>query len=284
IEDAADVESIADGIPVLASIPTVLAGRQRLGFLRLGRQSRVGGRREIPGTAGVLVTEMDSRSPVSESYRMLRTNILFSQVDEPLRTIVVTSPGPGEGKSTVVANLGTVMAQAGNRTIIVDSDLRRPTVSAVLGGSKGVGLSDVLSGKKALKEVVTPTMVERLFLLGTGTLPPNPSEMLGSRRMRELVTELAQEFEFVLFDSPPVLPISDAAALGARVDGTLLVVRCDVTAASGLSRALVVMKAVHAKVIGVVLNDLDVRRGLSDRYYDYYRSHSRAGEAGESEV
>jgi capsular exopolysaccharide synthesis family protein len=213
---------------------------------------------------------------------MLRTNILFSQVDAPLRTIVVTSPGPSEGKSTVVANLATVMAQAGNRTVVVDSDLRRPTVSALLGGGKGVGLSEVLSGKKSLKDVVSETRIERLFLLGTGTLPPNPSEMLGSRRMRQLIAELSEEFEFVIFDSPPVLPISDAAALGARVDGTLLVVRCDVTAATGLSQALAVMKAVHARVIGVVVNDLDIRQGMGDRYYDYYRSYSHGREADES--
>jgi capsular exopolysaccharide synthesis family protein len=286
IEDASDVELLGDGVPLLASIPSMIDGRRGRGLFRatIGpvAVTTVSGTRE---GNGVLVAEVDPRSPGAESYRSLRTNILFSEVDEPLRTIVVTSPGPSEGKSTVVANLAVVMAQAGNKTVVVDSDLRRPTVSALLGASGGVGLTDVLSGKMELEQVITPTRVEGLYVIGTGTLPPNPSEMLGSRRMREVIVELSKGFEFALFDSPPVLPISDAAALGAIVDGALLVVRCDVTAGAGLSRALSVMKAVHSKVIGIVLNDLDIRNRFGGRSYDYYYrpySHShRADQKGD---
>ena len=281
IEDASDVELLSDGIPLLASIPSMTNGRRRRGLFR----TRIGGVPVTTVSGGqegnrVLVAEADPHSPASESYRSLRTNILFSQVDEPLRTIVVTSPGPSEGKSTLVANLAVVMAQAGSKTVVVDSDLRRPTVSALLGAGRGAGLTDVLSGRMELEEVITPTRVDGLFLVGTGALPPNPSEMLGSRRMRQVIADLSKGFEFVLFDSPPVLPISDAAALGARVDGTLLVVRCDVTAGAGLSRALSVMKGVHAKVIGIVLNDLDVHHRFGYRSYDdYYRSYSQSDEA-----
>jgi capsular exopolysaccharide synthesis family protein len=278
IEDASDVELLGDGIPLLASIPRMIDGRKGLRAFR-AKIGRVGVTKVSSGEEGnrVLVAEMDPRSPTSESYRSLRTNILFSQVDEPLRTIVVTSPGPSEGKSTVVANLAVVMAQAGNKTVVVDSDLRRPTVSALLGASGAVGLTDVLSGKIGLEEVITPTRVDGLYVIGSGTLPPNPSEMLGSRKMRQVIAELPKGFEFVLFDSPPVLPVSDAAALGARVDGVLLVVRCDVTAGAGLSRALSAMKAVHAKVIGIVLNDLDIRNRFGGRSYDYYyRSYSHS--------
>ncbi|MCX5800980.1 MAG: polysaccharide biosynthesis tyrosine autokinase [Candidatus Eisenbacteria bacterium] len=281
IEDASDIELLGDGIPLLASIPSMIDGHRRQGLFR-ARIGRVGVTKVCSGgeDSRVLLAEMDPRSPASESYRSLRTNILFSQVDEPLHTIVVTSPGPSEGKSTVVANLAVVMAQAGNKTVVVDSDLRRPTVGALLGGGTGGGLSDVLSGKMALEDVITRTRVDGLYVVGTGTLPPNPSEMLGSRKMKQVIGELAKDFEFVLFDSPPVLPISDAAALGARVDGVLLVVRCDVTAGTGLSRALSVMNGVHAKVIGIVLNDLDTHHRIGGKYYDYdYRSYSQSDEA-----
>ncbi len=279
IADASDIESISGGIPLLASIPRVQNGR-----VGLGRRKRA------PATAGIgepggrlLVAEADPRSPVSESYRTLRTNILFSRVDEPVRTIVVTSPGPSEGKSTIVANLGVAMAQSGSRTVVVDSDLRRPTVSAMLGGGRGVGLTDVLSGKLPLEQALTPTKIEGLFLLGTGPLPPNPSEMLGSRKMRQVIEELSQRFEFVLFDSPPILPISDAAALGASVDGAILVVRSGATMTGGLSKALSLMKAVHTRIIGIVLNDLNIGKRLGDRYYHYYyTSHSEDEKSGKS--
>lgn len=270
ITDASDIERISDGVPLLASIPRFQNGRASFGR-----------RKQIPVTAGagdadggrrVLVVETDPLSPVSESYRTLRTNILFSRVDDPVRTIVVTSPGPSEGKSTIVANLAVAMAQAGNKTVVVDSDLRRPTVSAMLGGHRGVGLTDVLSGKLALEQALTPTKVEELFLLGTGPLPPNPSEMLGSRKMRQVIEELSKRFEFVLFDSPPIVPISDAAALGASADGVILVVRSGATMTGGLYKALSLMKAVHTRIIGVVLNDLNVSQRLGDRYYHYYYS------------
>ena len=281
IEDASDVELLADGIPLLASIPGMIDGRKGLKVFRT-RIGRVGVTKVSRGEEDtrVLAAETDPRSPASESYRILRTNILFSQVDESLRTIVVTSPGPSEGKSTIVANLAVVMAQAGNKTLVVDSDLRRPTVSALLGASGAVGLTDVLSGKMGLEEVITPTRVDGLYVIGSGYLPPNPSEMLGSRKMKQVIAELSRGFEFVLFDSPPVLSVSDATELGARVDGVLLVVRCDVTAGGGLSRALSTMKAVHAKVVGIVLNDLDIRKRFGGRSYDYYyRSYSHSQKA-----
>jgi tyrosine-protein kinase Etk/Wzc len=276
IADASDIEGVSAGVPLLASIPRIQNGRAR--FPGIPKRKRIPspiGIDEV-GVTRLLAAEADPRSPVSESYRTLRTNIFYSRVDEPVRTIVVTSPGPAEGKSTIVANLGVAMAQAGNRTVVVDSDLRRPTVSALLGGGRGVGLTDVLSGKLPLEQALTPTKVEGLFLLGSGPLPPNPSEMLGSRKMRQVIEELSERFEFVLFDSPPILPISDAAALGASVDGAILVVRSDVTATGGLSRALSLLKAVHTRIIGVVLNDLNIGQRLGDRYYHYYYSpHSK---------
>lgn len=131
-----------------------------------------------------------------------------------------------------------------------------------------------------LEEVIRPTGIDGLYFVGTGALPPNPSEMLGSRKMRQVIAELSKSFEFVLFDSPPVLPVSDAAALGARADGVLLVVRSDVTAGAGVSHALDTMNQVHAKVIGIVLNDLNIHHRVGGRYYDYYyKSDSHSDEA-----
>ncbi len=243
-----DIAAIAD-IPVLASI------------------AQVRDEGDLP-----LIAHTQPRSPVSEAFRALRTGIQFAGVDAPLRTLVVTSPGLGEGKSFVTANLGIVFAQMGHRVIIVDTDLRKPTQHKFFGLPGNVGLTNVLPGNAdvSLQDVLQKTRVPNLWLLTCGPTPPNPSELLGSQRMGELVTALTQVADVVLFDTPPALAVTDASLLARRTDGTLVVVRVGNTRQPALYQTLTEFQRVEVNVIGAVLNMLPPRSGL---YYWYYYGH-----------
>jgi len=217
-----------------------------------------------------LVTATQPLSHVSEAFRVLRTNIRFSSVDRPLRTILVTSPGPLEGKSTTVANLAVAMAQAGFKVVAVDGDLRRPRLHKLFDLHPREGLTGSLLGGNT-EGRLQPAQVEGLTVLPAGKLPPNPAEMLGSQRMQELLDELAQQVDVVLIDSPPVLPVTDAAVLAQRVDGVLLVVRAGETRREMARQAVESLRQVGANPIGVVLNNVGGRRGGYYYYYhDYY--------------
>ena len=225
----------------------------------------------IPGEqmADRLITVKHPKSPISEAYRSLRTNLQFSSLDRPLRTLIVTSPSPTEGKSTTLANLGVVMAQAGRRVILVDSDLRRPVLHRIFGLENERGLTDVLlDDELSLDGHLKPTGVESLWLLNTGPLPPNPSELLGSARMSALVKRLKEEADVVLFDSPPVLAVTDASVLGAWADGVLLVTDAGQTRRSLAKEAAERLRQVGANLVGATLNRL--RPGRGGYYYHYY--------------
>jgi non-specific protein-tyrosine kinase len=213
-----------------------------------------------------LVTLSQPLSPVSEAFRVLRTNIRFSSVDRPIHTLVVTSAGPTEGKSTTAANLATVMAQAGLKVIVVDADLRRPRLHQVFGIHPQGGLTgSLLEGN--MDGRLQPTKVEGLAMLPAGNRPPNPSELLGSRRLQELMKLLTQHVDMVVIDSPPVLPVTDAAVLAQGVDGVLLVVDAGETRRQIALQAVESLRQVGANVIGVVLNRVSTRKGS---YYHYY--------------
>ena len=170
-----------------------------------------------------LVAWLRTKAPESEAYRTLRTNIQFSSVDRPIRSLLVTSSSPGEGKSTTTANLAVVLAQTGQRVIVVDTDLRRPVLHKVFGVPNNVGLTNaLLAGENvSLDGYLQPTEIETLSVLTSGPIPPNPSEMLGSHRMEHLVSVLSQAADIVLFDSPPVLAVTDAVVMARHVDGVL---------------------------------------------------------------
>ena len=182
-----------------------------------------------------LVTLQDPRSPIAEAYRGLRTNLTFSSLDRPLRTMLITSAGPEEGKSTVLANLAVTEAQAGRRVIIVDADLRRPRQHELFGISNATGLTTALADEKGLQNlslqatVLQATEVPGLRVLTSGPLPPNPTELLASQRMAALLTALSALSDLVLFDAPPVVVVTDAAILASQVDGVLLVVNANGT-------------------------------------------------------
>lgn len=214
-----------------------------------------------------LITIANPRSPVSEAYRTLRTNLEFSSLDKPLKTMVVTSAGPEEGKSTTLANLAVTMAQADRRVILVDCDLRRPAQHEIFGVRNGVGLTTMVVDDEAMKAPpFQDTGIPHLRLLPSGPLPPNPSELLGSRRMGEIITFLSQEADIVLFDAPPIIAVTDAAVLASRVDGVLLVINAGTTKREHAQRAKTLLEKVNARLVGAVLNNVPFDTSLH-RYY-----------------
>ncbi|ACV64777.1 capsular exopolysaccharide family [Desulfofarcimen acetoxidans DSM 771] len=222
-----------------------------------------------------LITLHSPKSPIAEAYRILRTNIQFSSLDKPIKSLLVTSAGPNEGKSLTVANLAVAFAQAGLKVLIIDCDMRKPTQHKIFELSNIKGLSNVLIGELSLMKGLLDVGIEGLKLLPTGPTPPNPSELLGSQRMKNFIAELYEVFDIILVDTPPVVPVTDAALMAANVDGVLLVV------ASGQAKIEMTLKAkelllnVNARIIGTVLNMLNVQ---GEEYYYYYYYYS--GEDG----
>lgn len=244
---------------------------QALGLSPLGAISRINGK-SYPDK---LVAAIHPRSPISEAYRILRTNIQFSAVDRPLEALLVSSPNPVEGKSITLANLGVVMAQAGLSAILVDSDLRRPVLHKIFDLPNKEGLTTVLlGGELNLDGRLQATEVENLQVLTSGPLPPNPSELLGSKKMKSLIEALKGKADVVLFDSPPAMVVTDAAVLARQVDGVLLVTEAGNTRREIAQRAKEDLTKVGANVLGAVLNKLSLRGA---GYYYYYSS--RDGDA-----
>jgi len=214
-----------------------------------------------------LITVADPRSPVSEAYRALRTNLDFSSLDRPIRTMLVTSAGPEEGKSTVLANLAVTTAQAGKKVILVDGDLRRPTLHHIFNLKNDVGLTTMVVDDAAMESPpLQDTGVEGLQLLPSGPLPPNPSELLGSRRMEEIIAVLLERADIVFFDAPPVVAVTDAAVLATKVDGVLLVIYAGRTRRDYARAARARLEKVNANLLGAVLNNVRFDVGLH-RYY-----------------
>jgi capsular exopolysaccharide synthesis family protein len=232
-----------------------------------------------------LVTHANPRSPVAESYRSLRTNLAFARARQNIKSLVLTSPGPADGKSTTVANLAITFAQQGQRTLLIDGDLRRAVLDKTFSVPRSPGLTEVIVGQAELEHAVNATAVPNLFVLGSGQFPPNPSELLGSNAMANVIREANEQFDVVLFDSPPLLAVTDAAVLSTMVDGTILVVRMGSTARQAVRRALGQLHAVHARVLGTVMNDVDLRRssyygGYGYAYYAYYGSEANGNGNG----
>jgi capsular exopolysaccharide synthesis family protein len=215
-----------------------------------------------------LITLNNPKSPISESYRALRTNIQFSSIDHDIRIIMVTSAGPGEGKSTTAANLAVTYAQSDKQVLVIDSDLRKPTMHHTFSVSNRSGISNILTGQSKSKDVISETSVPNLFLLPSGPIPPNPSEMLNSKRMKDLITELLQHFDYIVIDTPPALAVTDAQIVSTLCDGVLLVVDADSVKSGPAMKAKANLDHVQARILGVVLNNMD--RDQKEYYYYYY--------------
>jgi len=210
------------------------------------------------------------RSPVSEAFRALRTNLEYSSIDRPLKTILITSSGEGEGKTTVASNLAIILAQGGKKVLLLDADLRRPSIHRQFGIPNRVGLSDLVRGRMdILKVTQTLEGIKRLSVIPSGSLPPDPAELLGSSKMTTIIEELKKNFDIVVIDSPPML-VSDAQILSSRIDGIIFVIRPGKTHTGAAISPLDELKRIEAKVLGVVLNRIPRNRSYFYGGYRYY--------------
>jgi capsular exopolysaccharide synthesis family protein len=223
-----------------------------------------------------VLTAQSSGGSVLESYRVLRSNVRFASVDEPVQSILVTSTMPGEGKSVTAVNLAVAMALDGKRVVLVDADLRRPTIHEKFGIRSGAGLTNVLVGTMSLEEALQATALENLHVLTSGPIPPNPAELLNSRAMEQIQEALKERADYVIFDSPPCLSVADAQVLAATVDGLIYVIQLGSTKKSALRHGYELLRQAHARVLGVVYNKIQPDGGRSPYYYGYYSYYHKA--------
>jgi len=279
-----DVETLA-GLPSLAVVPTVpgLNGHHGRRLTRLVGQSAT---QAASGPRVELLSYIQPKSQISEAFRALRTSLLLSQAEHPPQVILVTSALPREGKTTAAVNLAVTLAQLGDRTLLMDSDLRKPGIRRALNLTigKDKGLSSFLAGVSTLDEVVIPhPTIKNLEALATGPVPPSPADLLSSHRMREAILELRRRFKFIVIDSPPILAATDAVILSALVDGVLLVVRSGETPKEAFTRTRDLLNAVKCRMLGVVLNAVDSSTPdyyYSYRYYPYAYGHGYGEDPG----
>jgi capsular exopolysaccharide synthesis family protein len=255
-----DFERLGVDLPVLGIIPLTSGGRKGEPYV---------------------VARADSTSPAAEAYRTLRTSIQFAAVNRTLRTLQITSPSASEGKTTTAANLGVTFARANKKVVVVSCDLRRPRVHHFFGVSNNRGFTTVLLNEASPRAVLQPVRDEKgLYVVGSGPIPHNPSELLSSAKTAEVFSELASDAEMVIVDCPPVLPVTDAAVLASRMDATLLVVTMGSTTRTQLSRTLEILRQVKAPIIGAVLNGVTAESEYPEYYYRYEPSTNGNGTNG----
>lgn len=216
-----------------------------------------------------LITYNNPKSPISEAYRVLRTNIQYSSIDNPLKVIVVTSSGPGEGKSTTVINTAITFAQAGSKVLVIDGDLRKPKIHKLMGLENKNGLTNILASKGDFKESIKQVGINGIEIITCGAIPPNPSELLSSKQMKMLIQQLREEYDLIMIDAPPVGNVTDAAILSTICDGTILVTASGQVDVASVKRAKELLQKVNANIVGVVLNKLD-KNSKGNYYYYYY--------------
>lgn len=212
------------------------------------------------------------KSQVAEAYRTLRTNLQFSSFDDSLKTVIVTSSSPGEGKTTVISNLAVTLAQSGKKVLIMDCDLRKPSIHKRFGLSNAEGLTNILVQNKKVEECLKVTEQQNLFVVTSGPIPPNPSELLGSRRMKKILQEFEEIFDFVLLDTPPVLAVTDGQVLATLAHGVIFVTAYGKTEKNALIKSKDLLDKVSAKILGFVLNKIpkNEENNYYSKYYSYY--------------
>ena len=219
-----------------------------------------------------LITHEDPKSPISEAYRGLRTSLMYSKNEDNCNIILVSSPGPGEGKTTTIANLAITYANLGKRTLLIDSDLRKPVIHKVFNVDKTPGLTSYLTQDEKLSSIINKTDIENLEVITSGVVPPNPSELLDSKKMNSFIKEIKNEYDVVLFDSPPLIAVTDPYVLLKHIKQFVLVVRAGVTERGGLNRVLTAIKQSNLEVTGVVMNAMKEEHSYgAGYYYNYYQ-------------
>lgn len=217
-----------------------------------------------------LITINNPKSVVSEAYRTLRTNIQFSSFDKNIKTMVVTSSGPGEGKSTVSSNLSAVLSQGDNKILLIDCDMRKPKIHKIFNLSNEIGLTNLLLGEINFENAVVK-IDKNLFVLPCGTRPPNPAEIIASSKMQNFIESLKEQFDYIIIDTPPILMVTDAQILSKYADGTLLVISSGEADKNAAIKSKELLLKVDAKILGVILNKIDTsRKGYYGYYYHYY--------------
>lgn len=230
-----------------------------------------------------LITKEDPRSPVSEAYRSLRTSLLYTDIDKETKSILVSSAGPGEGKTTTVANMAITYANLGKKTLLIDTDLRRPVVHKVLGVNKEPGITDYLTGyKKDFSSLIQETNIENLLVVSSGVIPPNPSELLGSKKMSELISGLERTWDVILFDSPPLVAVTDATMISKEIDKIIIVVKVGQTDKKAFDHTINALRNVNSPIGGIVLNAVTQRNSYGSYYYYYQYYHYYGAESDKS--
>jgi capsular exopolysaccharide synthesis family protein len=213
-----------------------------------------------------MISIKNPKSVVAEAFRTLRTNIQFSLLDEEIKTVVVTSTKPSEGKSTVISNLAITMAQAGKKVLLIDCDLRKPTIHKKFGISNKDGLTNILAKERNINEVIKASNINNFYILTSGPIPPNPAELLGSKRFKMLIKELKETFDIVLLDAPPVLAVTDAQILSTICNGVIFVAEYGQAEKNAIVMGKELIEKVGGKILGVVLNKVPTK---SSNYYYY---------------
>ncbi len=229
----------------------------------MSRRQRKSEKRIIP-----LVAHTHPKLPITEQFRLIRTNLLFSSVDKEIKLLVVTSPDSGDGKSTTAANLAIVLAQQGKQVLLVDTDLRKPSVHYAFKVSNLTGLTNILTREITLNEGIKSTVIPDLFVLTSGQIPPNPSELLGTKCMELLMEEMKNQFDYVVFDTPPILAVTDAQIIANKCDGVVLVVASGKTHRDKALKAKELLAKAKSHLLGVVVN------GVGSKKSQYYRQYS----------
>lgn len=275
IKSSEDIERTV-GLPVIGTIPHIVIPKNET--IDIKRSSgRNQNEKTLTRYPKNLVNFGKDDSIASEAYRSLRTNLLYSSPDKPLRTIMITSSGPGEGKSLTVSNIAMAFAKTGSRVLLVDTDLRRPVIHHLFQVRREPGFCELFLGNTHLEEVVKKTNMENLSILTAGRFTPNPAELLGAHKMQDIIDLFASKYDIVFFDAPPLVAVTDAAVLSTKTDGVALIVKSLKTEREFIKRAINVLEAVGTRIIGAVLNDIDLtNRYSSYGYYKYYYHYSTA--------
>ncbi|MBU0508991.1 polysaccharide biosynthesis tyrosine autokinase [bacterium] len=265
IKTGEDIERLK--LTLLGTIPLV---RTEHLIRRLKKEGRPFSPADLHRVESRMITRFSPRSPVSEAYRSLRTNIQFADIDTPKRVLLMTSTTSKEGKSTTAVNLAITLAQMGSRVLLIDSDLRRPALHNFFSMDKTYGVTNALIGSLSFDDVVKQTGVDKLDVITSGDIPPNPAELVASENMKRFIEEARSRYDYVILDSPPVIAVTDAAVLATRVDGAILVVSSGTVSRREVQRGISLLQNVGSGILGVVLNALDIKKIYGSYYYYFH--------------